>query len=751
MPLFAQSFSQVLLDDTQQRLLWKIASALFIPGSDPRFSPRLEDTRQRLTWKIVSLIFPVGGDLIFAPRLDDTWQRLLWKWASLLFSPGDPARLQPRMDDLEQRLLWKIADLLSAGKSESFECCEPREIQRLLYEIAVMVQSGSPTPPTPPALPGKPITPGPTSGAVDVPIAGVVLSWVDGGGATGYDVWFNGAQVASNFPGTSMAVPGLANSTVYVWRVNAVNSAGTTTGDYWSFSTIVAPPSKPTTPTPANGAVNQPITGVWLSWVNGGGATGYDVWFNGVQVAFNQPGTTYALGLLLNNHGYTWRVDAVGPGGTTTGDSWNFGTIVSAPSKAITPSPANGATGVLPYAPVLSWVDGGGATSYNVYFNGSLIGNQIGTTYAPTPPLAFNTAFTWRIDSVNIGGVTTGDTWGFTTAAAFAWAPAATSLASWHDLAGSHNGNLATFNATADFATVDSLAVSSLTSISNISSLPSLAMLNVLGGSLTALDLTGCSALTNLNCGANHLTSLTLTGCTALDTLVCYQNSLATLALTGLTALTYLNCVNNSLTALSLAPVTALTYLNCSGNALVTLNVSSNTNLATLKCGTCSLTALNVGSNPALTDLECGDNAITTLNLSANTALTMLDIGSTSIVAVDLSANTLLQNLSSGGNAITTFSLAGLVNLTGVDFNTCYLTTLDISTNTALVGLDVSANNLTVLAVNTILVNLDNAGLPNGSVDVSGQTPSAPPDSGPPDGATAASDLNGNGWSVSTD
>lgn len=88
------------------------------------------------------------------------------------------------------------------------------------------------------------------------------------------------------------------------------------------------------------------------------------------------------------------------------------------PSKATTPDPADDAIAVA-IDKTLSWVDGGGATSYDVYFgesSGSLtsIGNQAGTSYDPGE-LDPETEYFWRIDSVNDNGTTTGDEWSFTT------------------------------------------------------------------------------------------------------------------------------------------------------------------------------------------------------------------------------------------------------------------------------------------------------------------------------------------------
>lgn len=93
---------------------------------------------------------------------------------------------------------------------------------------------------------------------------------------------------------------------------------------------------------------------------------------------------------------------------------------VELPLKAINPNPSNGATG-RPVNLVLSWANGGGATSYDVY---------LGRTDAPNIVLATNRTETsynlgslvqdadyyWRVDSRNSAGKTTGDVWRFTTA-----------------------------------------------------------------------------------------------------------------------------------------------------------------------------------------------------------------------------------------------------------------------------------------------------------------------------------------------
>lgn len=80
--------------------------------------------------------------------------------------------------------------------------------------------------------------------------------------------------------------------------------------------------------------------------------------------------------------------------------------------------------------------------------------------------------------------------------------------------------------------------------------------------------------------------------------------------------------------------------------------------------------------------------------------------------------------------------------------NGSLITTIDISGQQALTDVEFNQSALTVTAVNTILTTLDGYGLHNGTVDLSGQTPAAPPSGA---GAASAANLSGKGWTVTTD
>lgn len=125
----------------------------------------------------------------------------------------------------------------------------------------------------------------------------------------------------------------------------------------------------------------------------------------------------YALGRAFRNGGW-W----------TEGDLWFevYGALASnLPSKPINPSPANGAIDQRLNTVDLSWDDGGGADTYDVYAEGwdgslELMGSDIPQTSFTIPWLfrpGYSTNYSWRIDAINANGTTTGDTWSWTTMA----------------------------------------------------------------------------------------------------------------------------------------------------------------------------------------------------------------------------------------------------------------------------------------------------------------------------------------------
>ena len=180
-------------------------------------------------------------------------------------------------------------------------------------------------PPSPPTLAA------PADGATGVSTS-LMLSWNGVAGATSYAVQ---VSLFSNFAafvvnqsgltGTTFTASGLANGTIYFWRVSASNPGGT--GGFSStrtFTSIVAAPTAPTLAAPANGATGI-STSPTLSWNMAPGADSYTLQIS-VSSTFdsfllNQSGltsTTFNATGLSSGTTYFWRVSATNAGGTST-------------------------------------------------------------------------------------------------------------------------------------------------------------------------------------------------------------------------------------------------------------------------------------------------------------------------------------------------------------------------------------------------------------------------------------------------
>lgn len=270
--------------------------------------------------------------------------------------------------------------------------------------------------------PAQVTSPNPANGIANV-ITTTSLAWALADRATSYDVYFG-----TTSPGTSRGIqnstsynPGVLNpGTTYYWRIDSRNSAGSTTGIVWSFTTVegtITPPAQVTSPNPADSEPNV-ITTTQLAWASADRTTSYDVYFGASnpppKVVTDTANTSYNPGTLALGTIYYWQIDSKNSAGTTTGDVWSF-TTITLPVQVTSPNPLDGTTN-LPITQQLSWAATDGATSYDVYFGttspGTFRENQAGTTYDPGT-LSTGTYY-WRIDSKNAAGTTQGTVWSFT-------------------------------------------------------------------------------------------------------------------------------------------------------------------------------------------------------------------------------------------------------------------------------------------------------------------------------------------------
>ena len=90
------------------------------------------------------------------------------------------------------------------------------------------------------------------------------------------------------------------------------------------------------------------------------------------------------------------------------------------PAPATNPLPDDGAAEIEPEGLRLSWNPGSGASAHDVYFATTsplpFEGRQTSIGFEPGTSLSRGTTYLWRIDEVNVEGVTTGNVWSFVTA-----------------------------------------------------------------------------------------------------------------------------------------------------------------------------------------------------------------------------------------------------------------------------------------------------------------------------------------------
>jgi hypothetical protein len=180
----------------------------------------------------------------------------------------------------------------------------------------------------------------PTNGATNVSVP-PTLSWSASSGATSYAVQVATSSSfttivysASGLTTTSTSATGLSASTIYYWRVNATNSAGTSDwSSVYSFTTASSSGSAPAAPTlssPSNGATNV-STSPTLSWSASTGATSYRL-----QVSTSSTFSTLTKDVsgitltsqqvtgLSRNSRYYWRVNATNAYGTSDWSSVRY-------------------------------------------------------------------------------------------------------------------------------------------------------------------------------------------------------------------------------------------------------------------------------------------------------------------------------------------------------------------------------------------------------------------------------------------
>jgi Cohesin domain/Secretion system C-terminal sorting domain/Bacterial Ig-like domain (group 2)/Fibronectin type III domain len=195
--------------------------------------------------------------------------------------------------------------------------------------------------------PAAPVLVSPSDGASDVDI-NPTLNWNASAGALSYRIqvsidpsFATTAWDSSGVTPTTVTLSGLAESTVYHWRVNAQNAAGISDwSTVRSFTTIVSAPPVPALSSPVSGSTDIAVNPT-LTWSSATGAVSYRVQVSTdssfATTAYDTAGvtgTSKSASGLSHQTVYYWRVNAANGGGTSGWSAvWKFTTIVAPPAS----------------------------------------------------------------------------------------------------------------------------------------------------------------------------------------------------------------------------------------------------------------------------------------------------------------------------------------------------------------------------------------------------------------------------------
>jgi hypothetical protein len=236
------------------------------------------------------------------------------------------------------------------------------------------------------------------------------LNWTTSSNATSYDIYRNGSLYASGVTGLQYLNTAVTAGTGYTYYVVAKNTSGSTNN---SNGTLSATALNCSTPTPgsftltATPECNGTTTQIRLNWTISSNATSYSIYKNGVLYDYGITNTQYIDYNVTTGVSYSYFVIANNSNGSTYNTN---GTLYATAINCSTPNSFTlsvtpqclGTTSEM----LLTWSSAYGATSYNVYKNGTLYSSGVAGIQFVDNNISAGNTYNYFVEAINSIGST---------------------------------------------------------------------------------------------------------------------------------------------------------------------------------------------------------------------------------------------------------------------------------------------------------------------------------------------------------
>ncbi len=230
----------------------------------------------------------------------------------------------------------------------------------------------------------------------------VKLDWNAINGATGYDVYADGAEI-TNISENTYTHRGLGAETTHTYKVRARNAGGT--GPWSSTTTVITLPNPPEIPTGLN-AKEINIFDITVEWNAAVRAESYEIKISSgttTNTIKGIAGISYKFTGLAANTEYTISIQAVNKGGES---GFSSGTKVrTLPNIPDTPTALKAEPTT--YTMKLTWEAAARAESYEIWVNNAFLASTTETIYLHEG-LSPITKYNYKVRAWNAGGPSSG-------------------------------------------------------------------------------------------------------------------------------------------------------------------------------------------------------------------------------------------------------------------------------------------------------------------------------------------------------